>query len=59
MAEKLLMVLKNKKESGASMLEYALLAALIAVISIVAIQRIGTETSKTFSTVASAMSVAN
>jgi len=40
-------------ERGASLVEYALLVALIAVVCIVAIQFLGTNASKTFSNVGS------
>ncbi len=49
--------LQKDEERGASMLEYGLLAALIAVAAIVAITSLGKEVSKTFSRVSS--SVAN
>ncbi len=49
--------LQHEEERGASMLEYGLLAALIAVAAIVAITSLGKEVSKTFSRVSS--SVAN
>jgi pilus assembly protein Flp/PilA len=42
-------------ERGASLVEYALLVALIAVVCIVAIQFLGTSASKKFSTVGSAV----
>ena len=42
-------------ERGASMLEYVLLAALIAVVAIAAITFLGTEASQMFSTVGSAI----
>ena len=47
--------LAKKGEKGASMLEYALLAALIAVVCIVAITTIGKNASLKFSSVASSM----
>ncbi|MDR0676310.1 MAG: Flp family type IVb pilin [Elusimicrobiota bacterium] len=59
MAEKLLIALRNRQQSGASMLEYALLAALITVVCIASIQLIGKEANNAFSKVGSAMSVAN
>ena len=52
MAKKLLMVLNKGKERGASMLEYALLAALIAVICMVAIREVGENASTKFQEVA-------
>ena len=44
--------LKNKKEKGASLVEYALLVALIAVVCIVAIRVLGQNISSKFSDVA-------
>jgi pilus assembly protein Flp/PilA len=41
----------EKKERGASMVEYALLVALIAVISIVAIRTVGQQVSGNFSNI--------
>ena len=43
----------GKKERGASLVEYALLAALIAVVCILAIRAIGTKASSQFSGIAS------
>lgn len=43
----------ERKEEGASLVEYALLVALIAVVCIVAVRVIGTRASTQFSTVAS------
>ena len=43
----------KKKNRGASLVEYALLAALIAVVCILAIRAIGTKASKQFSGIAS------
>ena len=45
----------QKKEKGASMVEYALLAALIAIICIAGLRFLGQSISKQFSTVASAV----
>jgi pilus assembly protein Flp/PilA len=42
-----------KDESGATAIEYGLIAALIAVAAISAMQQVGTSLTKTFSTVAS------
>jgi pilus assembly protein Flp/PilA len=42
-----------KNESGATAIEYGLIAALIAVAAISAMQNVGTSLTKTFSTVAS------
>ena len=44
-----------KEENGASMVEYALLVVLIAIIAIVAIRIAGTEVSGTFSEIASGL----
>jgi pilus assembly protein Flp/PilA len=41
--------LRNKKRKGATMLEYALLAALIAVVAIAAVTFLGRQASLTFS----------
>lgn len=41
MAEKLFITLRNNKEVGASMLEYALLAALISIVAMGAIRYLG------------------
>ena len=46
-------------ESGASMLEYALLAALIAVVAIAAVTFLGQQASTTFSNIGSHMSSTN
>ena len=46
----------DKKEKGASMVEYALLVALIAIIAIVAVRVMGQTVSKQFSTIASTLS---
>ncbi len=45
----------NKNEKGASLVEYALLVALIAVICIVAVRTLGNKASQRFSEVASAI----
>ena len=44
-----------KDESGATAIEYGLIAALISVAAIVAMRTVGTELSNTFSEVASAL----
>ena len=44
---------KNKKEDGATMVEYALLIALIAIIAIVALRFLGTSISGQFSEIGS------
>jgi pilus assembly protein Flp/PilA len=48
--------LARDDEKGASLVEYALLVALIAVVCIVAIQFLGTNASNTFSNVGSNLS---
>ncbi len=45
----------EKKEKGASLVEYALLVALIAVVAIVAIKTVGTNVSGKFSNIGSAL----
>ncbi len=45
----------GRTERGASLVEYALLVALIAVVCIVAVQILGTNASKKFSSVGSAI----
>jgi pilus assembly protein Flp/PilA len=44
-----------KDEKGASMVEYALLVVLIAIVALVAVQLAGTEVSSTFSEIASGL----
>jgi len=44
-----------KKEWGASLVEYALLVALIALVSLVAVQALGNRSSQRFSTTADAV----
>jgi pilus assembly protein Flp/PilA len=57
----LLITLKNKiptllnKEKGATMVEYAIMLALIAIVSIVMIGVLGQKVNNTFSTIQSAM----
>ena len=48
-----------KDEKGASMVEYALLVVLIAIIAIVAISIAGQNVSKAFSTIAGSLAGAN
>lgn len=45
----------SKKEEGATMVEYAIMIALIAIISIIMISGVGTSVNSTFSTVNSAL----
>ena len=44
-----------KDEKGASMVEYALLVVLIAIVALVAVTLAGTEVSETFSEIASGL----
>jgi pilus assembly protein Flp/PilA len=44
-----------REEKGASMVEYALLVVLIAIIALVAVRLAGTEVSQTFSDIASGL----
>lgn len=48
-----------REEEGATAIEYGLIAALIAVASIVAMQGLGSELTNTFTTTSGAMSAAN
>jgi pilus assembly protein Flp/PilA len=48
-----------KDEEGASMVEYALLVVLIAIIALIAISIAGQNVSKAFSTVAGSLGAAN
>jgi pilus assembly protein Flp/PilA len=41
--------ISQKKEKGASLVEYALLVALIAIVAIVAVRALGTSVSSSFS----------
>jgi len=50
---------KDEKEKGASMLEYALLAALIAVVCIAAVTFLGQQASTAFSSVGSSLAEGN
>jgi pilus assembly protein Flp/PilA len=52
-SQKVKSVEQKNKEQGASMVEYALLVALIAVIAIVAVRTLGQSVSQTFSEIAS------
>jgi Flp pilus assembly pilin Flp len=45
-----------KEEKGASMVEYALLVVLIAIVALVAVQLAGNEVSSTFSEIGSGLS---
>ena len=46
-------------EDGATAIEYALIAALIAIVAIIAMSSVGTEVDNSFSTVASSLTSAN
>ena len=46
----------SESERGASMVEYALLIVLIAIVALVAVQLAGTELSETYSEIASSLS---
>lgn len=52
-------IVVNQEEKGATMLEYALLAALIAVVCILAITFLGGQASQAFSKVGSSIQGAN
>lgn len=46
---------QDKKEKGASLVEYALLAALIAVVCIAGITVVGSKASRSFSTISTGL----
>jgi|WetSurMetagenome_2_1015567.scaffolds.fasta_scaffold685088_1 pilus assembly protein Flp/PilA len=48
-----------KKERGATMVEYAIMVVLIAIVSIAVIAGLGTEVSNVFNTVSGSMNSAN
>ena len=48
-----------KDESGATAIEYGLIAAGISVVIIAAVQSVGTQLNTTFSSISSALSTAN
>lgn len=50
-------VTMNEEEKGASMLEYALMAALIAVVCIAAVTFLGRQASTSFSNIGSAIAL--
>lgn len=50
---------KKQSQRGASLVEYGLLVALIAVVAIAAVQFLGTEVASRFESVGSAISEAN
>ncbi len=52
-------IVQAEEEKGASMLEYALLAALIAVVAIAAVTFLGQQASTTFSLVGASMAGGN
>ena len=49
----------NKKQKGASLVEYVLLIALIAVVAIVAMKGLGNQVSSTFSNISSQLGSTN
>lgn len=49
----------DKKEKGASLVEYAILVALIVIVAIAAIRGVGTEVSESFSGISSNLDSAN
>ena len=53
------MIVQEKKEQGATMLEYALMAALIAIVCIIAVSYLGQQASTTFSVTGSTVASAN
>jgi pilus assembly protein Flp/PilA len=52
-------VKQNRDEKGATMVEYALMIALVAVVCIVAVSFLGTQASEAFSRIGSSVGVAN
>lgn len=50
---------ETNKEKGASLVEYAILVALIVIVAIAAIRTVGTQVSTSFSGIASNLSSAN
>ncbi|OVE80340.1 hypothetical protein BVY02_00495 [bacterium J17] len=52
-------VVENKGQKGATMIEYGLIAALIAVVAIAAVTYLGRQASQTFSKIGSAMQGVN
>lgn len=46
---------ENKKERGATLIEYAVLAALIVIVALSAISLVGTKVSQQFSTIAASL----
>ena len=48
-----------KDESGATAIEYGLIAALIAVVLVTTLQAVGTELGKTFTTIKNNLATAN
>lgn len=49
---------KKNEEKGASLVEYAILVALIVIVAIAAIRTVGTEVSQSFSDIASSLNSA-
>ncbi len=54
-----LFALIRKSETGATAIEYGLIAALVAIAAIVGMQAVGTELQTTFTAVDTALSAAN
>jgi len=50
---------KNEEETGASMVEYALIAALVAVVCIAAVTFLGQQASRAFSSIGSSVAAGN
>jgi pilus assembly protein Flp/PilA len=59
MNEEIKGIVREEEETGASMVEYALIAALVAVVCIAAVSFLGTQASTTFSTIGSSVGAAN
>jgi pilus assembly protein Flp/PilA len=52
-------LVENQEEKGATMVEYALLAALVAIVCIAGITTLGQSASKSFSTIGSSLTSTN
>jgi len=50
---------KSEEETGASMVEYALIAALVAVVCIAAVTFLGRQASRAFSSIGSSVAAGN
>lgn len=51
--------IQDKKEKGATMIEYALMIALIAIVAVTAITQIGTAANESFRKVGNSLNLAN